>query len=105
MSDLEFGVRVEGKGWITQFLPPPDENATPRADWISWTQFKTLEAAQRHVFAMLGNERYGWAKGRIVRVDWTVVEEQAPGRTKGVFRASGEWKPDMHAGIPQSEKG
>ena len=53
-------------GWVVQTRTASDE------DWLSWTQWRLRERAEQQLADLLRVPKH--AEGRLVRVDWTVVE-------------------------------
>jgi hypothetical protein len=63
---------TEGVGWISQVqLSPTDPDYPGR--WLSWQQWKGRDVAVRHATKLL--ERPDFVAARVIRVDWTIVEE------------------------------
>ena len=60
-------IRTEGVGWVTQIQLSNEDQ------WYSWTQWKDKANAVTQATKLL--ERDDVARSRVVRVDWTVVEE------------------------------
>ena len=80
MAEMKPGQTVKGVGWISQVQIKPDD-AEPI--WMSWTQWKEQNVAERHAAKLL--ERPDALQARVVRVDWTaslpidrIEERRAP---------------------------